>query len=108
LKERWPSGLRRTPGERVTAKSGTRVRIPLSPQGKLISIFYRIKISLSGERIRTEACRKAGEGRVRTPEGSHERGTKDEWREINPALNAGHASRIFHFFKFKLVIYKDL
>ncbi len=30
--ERWPSGRRRTPGERVTAKSGSWVRIPVSPQ----------------------------------------------------------------------------
>jgi hypothetical protein len=41
LRERWPSGLRRTPGERVTAKSGTRVRIPLSPQGILKSIEHQ-------------------------------------------------------------------
>ena len=29
--ERWPSGLRRTPGKRVYRKV-TRVRIPVSPQ----------------------------------------------------------------------------
>ena len=29
--ERWPSGRRRTPGERVSAKSASWVRIPVSP-----------------------------------------------------------------------------
>ena len=29
--ERWPSGRRRAPGERVSAKSASWVRIPFSP-----------------------------------------------------------------------------
>ncbi|MDK2906183.1 MAG: hypothetical protein PWQ66_144 [Petrotoga sp.] len=35
--ERWPSGRRRTPGERVTVKSCPWVQIPLSPPSRIIN-----------------------------------------------------------------------
>ena len=42
--ERWPSGLRRTPGKRVSRK-GSRVRIPVSPQDlKVLFIVNRTVI----------------------------------------------------------------
>ena len=40
--ERWPSGRWRTPGKCVTAKSGSWVRIPFSPQIKNAFVLFLI------------------------------------------------------------------
>ena len=55
MKERWPSGLRRTLGKRVCVDSVPRVRIPLSPPecSDILRVIFSYILEIFKERRRS-------------------------------------------------------